>query len=322
MAKTGKILMKEGLISPSDVARGLAVQEKNRTALTRNRGQLFGMVLCDMNLVTPLDTYHALEKHDKLVSVADFLVKKNIVTRSAMKRIKDEARKKGLPLITYLVDARIVPKPLLRQILFDLFHVPFRSVSDIVFNHQARKILSGIIPEADAKAHGVIPLQLMDHTLVIGITAPENLVFLKDLDRSYPQYRISPVFISFSGFSWFYKLLYQSDGTGRTQADREKGQKTETGKQNNSALIVTDPDRDRSDILTFYHRYENTRQPQGTDHPDRSRRFLEFIYFHHEKICREYGCHRVKFSLDTGNDGRVTLQARPVKEAKEAAWQK
>lgn len=308
MAKTGDILVQEGLISRAGVDQGLAIQEKNRTAPNQNRDQLFGMVLCDMNLVTPLDTYHALDKHEKLISVADFLVQKNILTRAAMERAAQKAQADGVPLISHLADAKIVSRPLLRQVLFDLFHIPFRSVSDIVFDKRSREVLTGIIPAADASAHKVIPIQLQGHTLVAGITSPENLGFLKEVDQRFPLYRISPVFISFSGFTWFYKLLYQEP--------RPPGQRAD-GSRPPLTLRVTDPERDKKAVLAFYDRYEHIRKKRGLNSDSgqsRAALFLEFIRTHHDQICRRCNCTGVEFSLHREPDGRLTLLARPEKE--------
>ncbi len=325
MAKTGDIMVEEGLVSPGDVDQVLAIQEENRTSLTRNRGQFFGMVLCDLNLVTPLDTYCALDKHEKLLSVSDFLVRKNIVTRSSIDRAKARADAKGIPFISYLLEERIVPKTLLQQVLFDLFHIPLRSVSDVVFDQTSQDQLSGIVDKTRAGEHKIIPLQLTGNTLLMGITDPDNLIFLRDLDRKFPQYRFTPVFIPFSGFTWFYKLLYKenwdSQGTNNSPVDLSLLMKF--------SVSITDPDRDKKEILSLYDRYEQVRmqsrnqekkQPDGRANTrnGRSAKFLTFIRQNHARITREYNCSGVEFSLKTTDD-RLMVMALPKKET---SWQK
>ncbi len=325
MAKTGDIMVGEGLVSPGDVKQVLAIQEKNKTSLTRNRGQLFGSVLCDLNLVTPLDAYCALDKHEKLVSVSDFLVRKNIVTQSRIDRAKARAEAKGIPFISYLLEERIVPKALLQQMIFDLFHIPFRSVSDVVFDKTSRGKLSGILNKTKACEHKIIPLQLTGNTLLMGITDPDNLIILRDLDAKFPQYRFTPVFIPFSGFTWFYKLLY-----------KENLRSTNTSPVDLSLLMkfsvsITDPDRDKKEILSLYDSYEQVRMQslhqekkqsddpvEDRDQPERSAQFFTFIRQNHARITEAYNCASVEFSLKKTDD-RLMVMALPQKET---SWQK
>ncbi|MCG8636338.1 MAG: hypothetical protein MI863_21075 [Desulfobacterales bacterium] len=325
MTKTGDIMVEEGLVSPGDVDQVLAIQEKNRTSLTRNRGQLFGMVLCDLNLVTPLDTYCVLDKHEKLISVSDFLVQKNIVTQSRIDRARARARAKDIPFISYLLEDQIVPKTLLQQVLFDLFHIPFRSVSDVVFNQTSRDKLSGIIDKEQAGEHKVIPLQLTGNTLLAGITDPDNLVFLRELDQQFPQYRFSPVFIPFSGFTWFYKLLYRENWG----AKKANNMPVDLSLLMKFSVSVTDPDRDKKKILSLYDRYEQVRMQSRNQEEkrsaapvrnpdDRSGLFFTFIRQNYTRISREYNCSGVEFSLKKTDD-RLMVTALPQKER---SWQK
>lgn len=324
MSKTGDILIEEGLVGPKDVARALTIQEKKRMSLTRDRGRLFGMVLCDLNLVTPLDNYCTLEKYGKLISVKAFLVRKNIVTQKHIDRAEARAKEKNIPFISYLLEEQIVPRAVLRQILFDLFHIPFRSVSDIVFDKTGRDILSGIIDDARAGYHKVIPLQLRDNTLLVGITDPGNLIFVRELDQKFPQYRFNPVFIPFSGFTWFYKLLYRKSWKASSAANHNR---VDLSQLMNVSVSVTDPDRDREAILALYDRYESalSQGRKETGAPDRGRQersnmFFEFIRRHHEQIISQYYCSSVVFSLKEDN-GRVLVMAMPGKEI-HPSWQK
>jgi len=78
MVKTGDIMVDEGLVCPEDVDQALNLQNKNGS-MAPNRRRLFGKVLCDLNLVTPVDNYCILDKHKKLVSIQSFLLGKNIL---------------------------------------------------------------------------------------------------------------------------------------------------------------------------------------------------------------------------------------------------
>ena len=242
-AKTGEILVAEGLISPDDVEKVLAVQEKNR--LAGNRKRLFGMVLCDLSLVTPMDNYCALEEHGKLFSVEDYLVRESILTRSGLDQVSAQAGDEGVPLISFFLDKKVMDKSRLQKILFDLFYIPFRSVSDIVFEKESRGSLAQVIGPKAAEEHQCIPLQLNGASLLVGITDPSNLIFLQDLDRTFPQYRFTPVFIPFSGFTWFYRLLYAKSWEGKKRL-------VDLSLLMKSSVTVSDPRADQEKIFFLF----------------------------------------------------------------------
>ncbi len=317
MARIGDIMIDEGLVCPEDVDQVLAIQ-KNSENSQAPQNRLFGKVLCDLNLVTPMDNYCVLNKHKKVVSVNAFLLQKNIVTPPRLEQIEAHAAQNDIPFISCLLEEGIVSKSQLQQILFELFHIPFRSVSDIVFNENSREELSRVIDLNRSARHKVIPLQLTGNALVVGITDPVNLVFLRDLDQIFPQYRFTPIFITFSGFTWFFKMLYRetwvspcpSGGLAYDEpADTPEGSKE-------FSILVVDPDQDKDAINSLYEQYEQIRRAQwGAQTLDRERAilFFEFIRRHHGGMAAHFNCSTIRFSFKkTGS--RLMVTAMPGKE--------
>ena len=327
MARTGEILINEGLVGPEDVDQAAAMQAKTRDGQHPEHGQLLGKVLCDMNLVTPTDAYCALEKHNKLVSVKTFLLRKNMASTSRLDRAETMAVQKDMPYISQLLEEGIVSKSQLQQVLFDLFHIPFRSVSDIVFDDNSRDKLSRVVDRIKAARNKVVPLQLAGNTIVVGITGPENLMLLREMDNRFPQYRFTPIFITFSGFAWFFKMLYRESwkavdaSEGPAEIPPKKLPETEqagTSSPLDFSLVVKDPDQDRTAIFAFYSRYEGIRRNHlGKNNRKQSSiravRFFDFIRHHHRDMARRYGCNTIEFSLK--QDGtRLMITALPKKE--------
>lgn len=300
--RAGDILVEEGLISLKDVEKALAIQENNR--LAGNRKRLFGMILCDLGLITPMDNYCALDKHGKLLSVEAYLVNEDIVGRSRLDALSTQAGAEGIPLISYLLDKKVMVKSLLQQILFNLFYIPFRSVSDIVFERENRGRLAQVIGRAAAEENQCIPLQLNGPSLLVGITGPANLIFLRSLDLTFPQYRFTPVFIPFAGFTWFYRLLYEKSWEGAKKT-------VDLSLLMKSSMVISDPVADKEKILAFFDRYERVRRagqaPAGTG---RREHFLEFIRHHHGRLAARTQCRRIRFSLKA-EDGRPRILAAP-----------
>ena len=285
---------------------------------------LLGKVLCDMNLVTPTEAYCALEKHNKLVSLKTFLLRKNMASTSRLDRAQAAAAQKNMPFISQLLEEGIVAKPQLRQVLFDLFHIPFRSVSDIVFDDNSRDKLARVVDRDEAARNKMVPLQLAGNTLVVGITDPENLSLLRQLDNRFPQYRFAPIFITFSGFAWFFKMLYRAAWNGvEAPVEPLNVTRAETRLPGRSSpldfsLAVKNPDLDKTAIFAFYSRYEGIRrnhmgknnQNQGSS---RAVCFFDFIRHHHGDMARRFSCSTIEFSLK--KDGtRLMITALPIKE--------
>ncbi len=308
--KTGELLVGEGLVHPADVKRVLAIQEKARASLQRDKSRLFGMILCDLNLITPVDNYCVLEKHGKLVTIQDFLIQKKLVPRELVKKTLARSIELNIPFMSLLLEDRIISKTLLQQIVFDLFYIPFRSISDIVFDKKTRTKLSFIIQKSQARKHKVIPLILRGNTLLCGVADPRNLTFIRELNSQFPQYRFKTVFISFSGFTWFYKMLYK-EAWDQVKAVEKP---VDLSLLLKFCVTITEPERERSTIFSLYKRYELVRSLVGyAAKGDRARMFQAFVAEQYGKITREYHCRSIEFSLK--NDPKqLRIMAFPKKQ--------
>ncbi len=67
--KTGELLVQEGLIRHDDIQLALSIQEKRQASMSLKKSRLIGMILCDLNLITPMDNYTVLHKYNKIKSI-------------------------------------------------------------------------------------------------------------------------------------------------------------------------------------------------------------------------------------------------------------
>ncbi|MCF6248100.1 MAG: hypothetical protein L3J69_12165 [Desulfobacula sp.] len=325
--KTGELLVREGLIHQEDIGTALAIQEKRNASVTLNKTRFIGMILCDLNLITPVDNYTVLHKNNKLITLSSALVQKEIISLEKMQTIEAQSLREDLPLISLLLKTDVVTMQVMQQVLFDLFHIPFRSISDFIFDDDHQPLLLQIIDSRMAKENGIIPLVLKDNTVLFGITAPENLLLIHQLNQQFPQYRFKALFIPFSGFSWFHEIIYkiskQEKQNSDTHATRGREVFPDTAvtkgyeKQVDLSLLlghkaaIFDPKDQWSTIQTFYNRYEMLRTMLG--HPetgDRQSEFTSFIQQAHKKITSEGQNPDVEFSFQKqGRD--VIILARP-----------
>ena len=292
--KTGELLVDTGLVNPADIQQVLAIQEQGRASLARSKSRLFGMILCDLNLITPTDNYCVLEKHGKLVTLQDFLVQKKLVSLSLVEKTLARAVEVDIPFMSLLLEDGIISKTLLQQIVFDLFHIPFRSISDIVFSKHSRTELFFVIDKKKARQHKVIPLILKGNTLLCGISDPQNLHFIRELNTQFPQYRFKTVFISFSGFTWFYKMLYEEAWV----LNKPIKKPVDLSLLLKFRVTIVDPVKETQAVLALYKRYEQTRSLVGfSAKGDRQQMFQAFVAEYHGKIRQKYHCRAIEFSL-------------------------
>lgn len=307
---TGEVLVAEGLIHAQDIDRALALQGQGRLSSTSPR--LLAMLLCDLNLITPMDAYWVLEKYGKLLSLEQGLVRRKLLSAIQVEQLAREAKAADVPLISHVMEGEQVPRTEFQQLLMDLFHVPFRSISDIVFTSELKDELARILPGDQAAIHRMIPLGLEEQTLAFGLTAPENLAVLKEMDARLPQYRFQPLFIPFAGFTWFYRLLY-GEGYVPRPAPAVEPVPEEKTREPDFGIELHRPEIQGDLIRDLYRRYEELRGGSA-DTGDRYSQFEQFICRSHANLVRDRGWTRVRFGLRRSPSG-IDIIASSVQEA-------
>ena len=310
-------MIQEGLVSPGDVARALDIQKKNKSSEFKGSSHLLGMILCELNLITPLNNFYLLKKHHKLMSVMDRVCEKEMVSRSRLEKVKAEAECKAIPFISFLLEKQIIPKSRLQQVLFDLFGIPLRPVSDIVFDPTCRNNLTAVIDRYLARKLSIIPLHLSGNLLTLGLTEPENLLFVRKLDLKFLQYRFLPVFIPFSGFKQFYSILYPKVPANFTPKIFMQHPPTKKSAPNGAGSeTISNSKLDKHAIARLFRQYETLRlghEPRNNHETYNYRQdlFADFIRDSYYEIIAQSGCKTIQFYV-TQQEGRAMVIAKPA----------
>lgn len=306
--KSGELLVKEGFVRMNDIEHALSLQSQERDDSSVAKHRLIGMILCDLNLMTPVDTFFALHKYNKIQSLDTALVASGMVAPEKMATLQKLAAEKGLPLISFLLKTGQVETSDMQKMLYDLYHVPFKSIKDIHLSHRDRIEMTRILEPATAGEKQVVPLMIKDHTILFGITSPDNMLLIHELSERFPQYRFNVVFIPFWGFSRFSRVIYDLPSLS-----------SDSQKPLDLSLLLTfrakieDPLKETALIHKLYHRYEQLLHLSGKrKRENRMNDFYHFIRLSHEKICKEFQCGSVEFSLKKADNG-VKLIALPKK---------
>jgi len=322
--KSGELLVKEGFISRDDIHKALLLQKKEQDASSSKKNRLFGVILCELNLITPWDNYYVLHKYNRLQSIQSTLILNNVLHKKVVKKAEKDALHQNIPFISFLIDAGFVTISQMEILVFELFHIPFKSINNFVYNKNDLTLLAQTLDKEKSMKNKTIPLVLKDNTILFGITDPDNILYIRKLNDMFPQYRFKAMFISFTRFSILHNQLYESD----TKTASTKNSAAITPKEPaapappikkpldlslllNFTTSIKDPEKEFNSIQTLYERYELLRQLIGNPKRDNlQNEFNEFITQTHRKITWEYKNQIIKFSLKREN-GDVKIIAFP-----------
>ncbi|MCP3875427.1 MAG: hypothetical protein GY699_20015 [Desulfobacteraceae bacterium] len=307
--KTGELLVKEGLINHDDIKTVLSIQRKRQDSLGLNKPRLFGMILCDLNLVTPVDNYWVLHKYNKIKSVPSALVSKQMLSKEIVLNAQKESQELNVPFISHLLKNKLISSNSMQKLLFELFHIPFRSIRDFIFNKNMKKELFQVLDKHPSRKTGIIPMVLKDNTILFGITEPDNILFIQQLNDRFPQYRFKTVFIPYSRFLWFHKIIYGNN----KNFTAPKEEPIDLSLLLSFRATVKNPETENGSLEILYNRYELLRHLIGNKRfYNRLNEFNEFIAQTHKKITNEYKCQSIEFSLRKA-DKSVRIIALPKK---------
>ena len=310
--KSGELFVKEGLIRLGDIDMALSIQEEKKKSLNLNRPKLIGIILCNLNLITPKDNYYVIHKYNKLMSIQTVLIENNMLSKYVLSEIDQESRQQNMPFISSLLNKGVISTTKLHQLLFYLFHIPFRPINDFVFNQKNKNQLVEILDRQTAQKNSVVPLVLKDNTILFGITEPENILFIRELNDYFPQYRFKTIFITFSNYLDIYKTVYDSyiDSTVDSAPLFEE-KPIDLSLLLNFKTSIENPEIENRSIETLYQRYELLRQLSGSSkRRNHLHEFNDFIIQSHKTITEEYKNRAIEFSLKKEGN-RVKIVAFP-----------
>ncbi len=224
--RTGEILVREGLIRPEDVIRVLAIQEQGRTRPLSNTNRLFGMILCDLNLITPLDNFLVLHANQKLATLDEALVKTSRISPRTVALARMGSKNSRVPFFSVLLDQKHITEAELQKLTYNLYRIPFRRIKDFRFDPFHKGELAAMVKERTALDNGIIPLVKQEQVILMGITDPSALLTLGIIREKFLHLRFKAVFIPFSKFKRLFNLLYTKASPADQTTDVQAAQTT------------------------------------------------------------------------------------------------
>ncbi len=330
--KTGKILVEAGLVTSKDIKHALAIQEKRKKSFftgsySNEPVSLLGTILCDMNLITPVDLYSILHENNKIYTMEKLLVNNEKIPREKTDQLIEEQKRGVYSFFDLIEKHNIISVNRLQQRIFELYRIPYRHVNRFAYDKNDKEKLISLLNKDVAYNKRAIPMIKKKNSFIMGITAPETLGFIYNLNFKLPNYRIIPVFVPMQHFKSLYRKLYNISFTDfdsplNRQSDAKESKSivmplSQTVKKEpvlffKYKTMISNPEKEKHLIRNLYSKYELLRQLTGKN--AKSNQFSSFMVFIGENFkllthCKSYS--KLLITLSGDSDG-VHLIAKPI----------
>jgi len=112
-------------------------------------------------------------------SVEDILLKKSLITEEQLKKIREDSKKKGMPVGKLLVRSGVVSEDDYAQATSEILGVPYIDLANYLVDAATIKC----IPENIARKHKAIPVFKIGSTVTVAMTDPKDIMVIDDLTR-------------------------------------------------------------------------------------------------------------------------------------------
>src|SRR5262245_12095524 len=160
----GELLVEEGLVTETQLAAALRVQESNPN------GGPIGQRLVELGALSPGDLDEVLRRYHKKYRLGDILVETNVISETQLQLGVDHHRRTGLRLGDALLQLGFVNEEMLKLALCSQLDVAFVDLDRISIDQS----VAPLIPKAFALQHRLLPLARVDETLTVALEDPTD----------------------------------------------------------------------------------------------------------------------------------------------------
>jgi|GEM_PF-302131 type IV pilus assembly protein PilB len=205
--KTGELLIGEGLVRREDVGTALNIQVQEAQAEKRT-GRTIGGILCDLDLVSPIDLSRVLRKYQKQLRLGEIMLREGVIDSGQLEEALYDQQLHMEPLGHILIRKNRIRMDQLYSALSVQYNIPFRRLDGFAVNAATTGDLTRIIGKDDAEENLVLPISLEGVKLTLGVYAPEKMMNIHKLRAVYPYLRMDCVLIRPDKFHTLFAQLY------------------------------------------------------------------------------------------------------------------
>lgn len=168
----------------------------------------FGEICCSLDLITPLDLYHLLEKHGKQIKFGEILIHLNYCDEEAVNKAIDEQKHTNKLIGEILIDKQAITPEQCQEALSLQANIPFDRLEDFHYDDFSRESLPRLISANFAEEHLLLPISILNRSMKLALMQPEAIQGTKDLMALYKQLHIECVLVPEQRFCELFEELY------------------------------------------------------------------------------------------------------------------
>ncbi|MBW2366934.1 MAG: hypothetical protein JRH15_03510 [Deltaproteobacteria bacterium] len=316
---------------------GMVPEEKLNDAIKVKRyPRAIGEILCDLNLITPLDLNTVLAKHNKHLRLGEILLKQDIIDSGTLERTLAENKDRNEPLGNLLLEKNLITRDQLFEAFAVQYNIPFERLEGFSYSESDRRPLMDLIGATFARQFKIVPLTLSEPNLTVAIADPEQLRVVQSLRSKRVDLRTDCVLVTDSVLNSLFEGLYQQQPPAESTVEKPSRipfsspalvhpppaaretpplPEVQPAESHNSiqtmpALTLFSPETQNGRIRRFHQLYdEQIRQAGVRKTPSNPTVFESFITSKYQQICHQYRCNRVVFSTMRNNDTLIIVAA-------------
>ena len=233
--RTGEILVEAGLIREEDIRMALEIQARHHQDKTP---PLMGGILCNWNMVTPLDLYLALDRHGKLMKIGDILVRHGKLVPAELEETLARQTISPKPFGKILVEAQAISDHDVHHALSIQANLPFIRPNEIHCTKDRLETMAFFTGIDFIRVTGIVPVDFSNNTLTLALSRPSHLRGLNTSMMGSAMYRIKCILVTRERHA---RLLSNLGRPGFARVDGRKGEKAGPMPSWDALLVIQDP---------------------------------------------------------------------------------
>lgn len=198
--KIGKILVKERLITDSQLREALKIQKGLKTY------KPVGQILVDRKLITQKQLNFMLDRHEKRPPLGEILVRAGVITEEQLKIALDQQKETGLRLGEVLIKIKFISEEVMRQALCIQQNIPFINLDNITVDRSLIKIIN----KKYAQRYQIFPISKVGYTITVAMDDPTDRELVKELE-AFSGHNIKVVTAKRSAIHNAFLRLYEDE---------------------------------------------------------------------------------------------------------------
>ena len=258
--KTGELLISEGLARKEDIDAALKIQARESEDEKRTE-RTIGRILCDLDLVSPIDLSRVLRKYQKQLRLGEILLREGVIDADQLEDALYEQQLHPKPLGHILIRKNRISRDQLYSALSAQYNIPYRKLEGFAVNAAKTSDLTRIIGKNYAEENLILPLSLEGTKLTLAVYVPEKMMSVHELRTVYSYLRMACVLIQPDKFQALFTELYGTPIKSKT-ADMPEPAGVPLPEENSESKTASSPeplshqtDSEASQIVNYLIRH-------------------------------------------------------------------